>query len=170
MPANLDSLEQLTAWETYCAFMKERLVQLPKGECPFYLSKKKLEFTDNGKSWKGHAVLVGPKGELVVKAVGKEGVQFLEGICTADGKQFTVSGIDASLLKLAASTLKRTKLGFKISGAEGSEDADGATEDGGAPGGRRRAVDRFGSNGGRGHHDQSRTAREAVAAARSRHL
>jgi len=132
MPANLDSLEQLTAWDSYCAFMKERLVQLPKGECPFYLSKKKLEFTDNGKSWKGHAVLVGPKGELVVKAVGREGVQFVEGICTAEGKEFTVSGIDASLLKLAASTLKRTKLGFKISGVEGADAAEGATADGGA--------------------------------------
>jgi hypothetical protein len=125
MPPHLDSLEQLTAWETYCAFMKERLVQLPKGECSFYLSKKKLDFNEGGKSWKGHAVLVGPKADVVAKAMNKEGVQFLEGTCTADGKEFTVVGIEPSLLKLAASTLKRTKLGFKIVGAEGPDSADG---------------------------------------------
>ena len=126
MVANLQSLEELTTWEEYREFMKVRLKQLPDGECRFFLSKKKLDFDESGKPWKGRAVLIGPKGEIAAKKLKKDGVLFLEGTCRAAGKELSVEGIEGTYLKGAALTLKRMKLGYRIAGVDGAEDGDGA--------------------------------------------
>ena len=133
MTAILESLEELTSWESYCAFMKERLKQLPEGECTIFLSKKKLDFNEQGKRWKGRAVLIGPKGELVVKKVKKDGVQFFEGTCRAAGKELSIEGIEKAFLKGAALTLKRLRLGYSIAGVGDtgeSDDSPDVSEDG----------------------------------------
>lgn len=122
---SLDSLEQLTDWERYLAFTKARLSQLPEAASDIFVSKQKLTFTDGGKEWKGHAVLVGPKGAQVVRAVQKEGVHFFAGQCTAAGKELAVDGMGGTYLKEAARTLKRTRLGYKIAGVADDEEAEG---------------------------------------------
>lgn len=121
---SLDSLEQLTDWERYLAFTKARLSQLPAEASDIFVSKQKLTFTDGGKEWKGHAVLVGPKGAQVVRAVQKEGVHFFAATCTAAGKDLAVDGIGGTYLKEAARTLKRTRLGYKIAGVEDDDEAE----------------------------------------------
>jgi hypothetical protein len=94
MAAELKTLEELITWEEYRDFMKQRLRQLPDGECRIFLSKKKIDFDESGKPYKGRAVLIGPKGELAVKHLKKDGLLFLEGTCQANGKQFAVDGIE----------------------------------------------------------------------------
>jgi hypothetical protein len=132
MAVDLESLEKLTTWEDYCAFMKERLMQLPDGETRFFVSKKKLDFTEGNRAFKAHAVLAGPKGAIVAKAVVKEGVQFHEGACTASGKELSVSGIEGTFLKEAQRTLKRTRLGYKLAGVEEGDETSEAESEAGA--------------------------------------
>ena len=127
MAATLESLKALTAWEEYHPFMKERLKQLPDGETPFYLSKEKLAFDQDGKPWKGYAVLIGPKAEIAVRKIKKDGVLFREGTCTVKGKVITVRGIAAQLLKHAQKTFKQLKLGYKVGGL--GDEAEEATPD-----------------------------------------
>lgn len=129
---NLDSLEQLTTWEDYTAFMKARLSQLPEDGSDIFVSKQKLTFKIGGKAWKGHAVLVGPKGAQVARVVQKEGVQFFDARCTTSGKDLAVDGIGGTHLKEAARTLKRLKLGYKIAGVE-ADDADAEDDTSDAP-------------------------------------
>ncbi len=124
MAATIDSLDTLKTWDTYKTFLKDRWKQLPAGETEFYVSKKKVDFDQGGKSWKGYAVLAGKKGKEAVKALKKEGQQFHEGTCTLTGKEFAVDGIAPDFLKQATRTLKMLKLGYKISGQaeeEGNE-------------------------------------------------
>jgi len=132
MVTKLESLEDLTTWTTYREFMKERLKQLPDEECAFYLSKKKLEFDVDGKPWKGHAVLIGKKGELAAKKIRKQGTQFHIGTCRPDDKKFEVSGdIPANLLKQAHLTLKKMRYGYSIAGSFDGDDDE--SEDAEAP-------------------------------------
>ena len=122
MVIKLESLSELTSWEAYREFMKVRLKQLEDGECPFYLSKKRVEFEVRGKPWKAYAVLIGKKGMLAAKKIRKEGVLFHEGVCRADGKQFEVEGVPEGLLKFANLTLKKMRLGYSIAGVEDDEE------------------------------------------------
>ncbi len=134
MGATLESLDDLQSWDDYRSFMKERLKQAPEAGCPFFLSKKKVDFDEGGKPWKGFAVLIGPKGLLVVNKVKKEGVLFHEAVCRVDGKAFVVEGFSPLQCKQAHLTLKRLKLGYSVAGGEegGEEEDDAAAADAGA--------------------------------------
>ncbi len=129
MAATIDSFDTLKTWDTYKTFLKDRLKQLPAGETEFYVSKKKIDFDQGGKSWKGYAVLAGKKGKEAVKALKKEGQQFHEGTCTLTGKEFAVEGIAPDFLKHATRTLKMLKLGYKISGQVEEEDNGAVVEE-----------------------------------------
>jgi len=126
MAAKLESLSDLQSWNDYRDFMKERLKQVPAEACPFFVSKEKIDFDEGGKTWKGFAVLVGPKGHLAVKQIKKEGVMFREGVCTLSGKEFQVDGIQSTLVKQAHLTLKRLKLGYSVVGAEDDDEDEAA--------------------------------------------
>ena len=129
MAAELKSLEDLTTWSEYLEFMKLRLKQLPSGENRVFLSKKKLDFDENGKPYKGRALLIGPKGEIAAKKLKQAGIQFFEGSCQANGKELAIEGIEKNFLKGAALTLKRMKLGYKIAGVDDSSDEDDSPDD-----------------------------------------
>ena len=137
MAIKLESLAELTSWETYRLFMKERLKQLPSEEGPFYLTKKKLDFDFDGKPWKGHAILVGKKGELAAKKIKKQGTQFFIGTCLPNGKEFEVEGIDPAFLKRAHLTLKKLRLGYSIAGISDDEAEEGEAEESSDRGPRR---------------------------------
>ncbi len=123
MATTLESLEELTSWDSYRTFMKERLKQLPDGtECPIYVSKKKLDFDMEGKSWNGYAVLVGEKCEPAVRKIRQDGVQFEEGTCRSAGKDLEVSELSPTLLRSAQLTLKKLHLGWSIAGVDAGED------------------------------------------------
>ncbi len=121
MTTDLKSLEDLTSWAGYRDFMKERLKQIPDGDCPFYISKQKVEFDEEGKRWKGYAVLIGPRGELAAKALKKDGVMFREGTCRQQGKELAVHGVPSNLVKSAGLTLQKLRLGYSLSGGTEGE-------------------------------------------------
>ncbi len=125
----IDSKETLQSWSEYREYLKLQL-KLASGEGAFFDSKVKLEFSMDGKPWKGHAVLAAPKAELAVRQLKKEGVVFREGTCTLQGKDFVVEGIASKLLKEAAKTFLKLRLGYKVSGqdGEGGEEPDEASQ------------------------------------------
>ncbi|MEZ5979002.1 MAG: hypothetical protein R3F34_12365 [Planctomycetota bacterium] len=124
----LESLAELENWEEYRLFMRERLKQLSDGPQEVFISKNKLDFDDNGKKWKGRAILIGPKGALAVKKVKKEGVLFHEGTATLDGKEIAIAGIDKMFQKSASLTLKRMKLGYVVKGVDPDDETDDSDE------------------------------------------
>ena len=124
----IDSKETLLTWSAYREFLKLQFKQAADGE-PFYVSKVKLEFDLEGKPWKGHAVLAGPKAILAVRQLKKEGVVFREGTAALDGKEFAVEGLAPKLLKEASKTLLKLRLGYKVSGEDG-DDEDGSGDAG----------------------------------------
>jgi hypothetical protein len=140
----IESVEELEAWEEYRQFLKDQL-KLVDGEAPIFVSKLKRSFEIEGKPWKGHAVLAGPKAIQSVKNLKKEGVLFLEGTVRRKGKDLDVEGILPKLLKESQKTFLKLRLGYKIVGVDEADDAgdDGAAEpaagvpakpEGGAPG------------------------------------
>ena len=128
----IESLEDLQSWEDYKEFLKIQLKQLEGSGEPFFVSKEKVSFNSEGKSWNGFAFLTGPKGTICARKLQKEGLIFREGTCKRDGKELTVDGLDRKLVKEAAKTLKKLVLGFKIAGVE-EEEAEGALGTAGAP-------------------------------------
>jgi hypothetical protein len=120
--STIESLSELAIWDEYRSFMKERLGQLPSGDVPFLLSKTKVDFKVGGGIWKGYVVMVGAKGAATAKILKKDGVQFREGKCQAQGTELMVSGLDDSSVKAAAVTLNKLHLGFSIAGADDAQD------------------------------------------------
>lgn len=120
----IESKEALLSLEEYAEVLKLQIKQL-EGTGEFFVSKTKLDFDSAGKPWKGHAVLVGPKGLVSARKLQKEGVLFHEATCTKQGKELAPSGLEPRFAKEAARTLKKLHVGFKIAGVE-EEGEDGA--------------------------------------------
>ncbi len=127
----IESKHQLESWADYQEFLKPQLKLLAGGAEPFFVSKDKLDFEIEGKPWKGHAVLTGPKGLACVRKLQKEGVVFREGTCSSAGKELQVAGIDPKFVKEAAKTIAKLRLGYKIAGSEEEPEGEPAA---GAPG------------------------------------
>jgi hypothetical protein len=140
----IECLEDLQTWDDYKEFLKIQLKQLEGSGEPFFVSKEKISFDCEGKSWNGFAFLTGPKATPCVRKLQKEGVIFREGTCTRQGKELAVEGLDRKLVKEAAKTLKKLVLGFKIAGAEEEEEGGASSPDAGgaaASEGRGKKVD-----------------------------
>ena len=129
MAAKIESLDELLSWANYKTFMKERLKQVPTEDCPFFISKTKLDFDENGKKWSGFAVLVGVKGQIAVNKLKLKGLAFREALCSLNAKAFTVPGLDPTKAKQAELTLKHLKLGYSMAGVS-SDDQSGVTNAG----------------------------------------
>ena len=114
MAATLESLKELTTWEDYQAFMKERCRQLTEDPCAFYISKDKVDFDIDGKPWSGYAVLVGDKADSAVKKIQKEGVQFREGTCRLQGQDIRVEGVPVGAVKSGEVTINKLRLGYAL--------------------------------------------------------
>ena len=121
-------------WKEYRAFMKAQIKRLPKEGGPAFISREKVPFTIEGKSFESHALLVGQKGRILVQILRRAGTLFMEGTARLDGTSLRVGGIKMKLLKGAAKTMLRLRAGCKIV-PEGSlppdedEDAEDATLD-----------------------------------------
>jgi len=120
----LESAEELKSWADYRILMRERVKQLSPEPEPVYVSKARFEFDVNGKVWRGHAVLFGKKSRQMAMKLRKEGVLFLEGTVTADGKRLTLTGLSGKLLEGAEKTFKRLKLGIQLVGGSNGEDEE----------------------------------------------
>ncbi len=124
MAAKIESIEELLSWANYKTFMKERLKQVPTEECPFFISKLKVSFDENGKKWSGFAVLAGAKGQVAVNKLKLKGMTFHESLCSLDSKAFIVPGLDPTKAKQADLTLKRLKIGYSMAGVDSDEQSD----------------------------------------------
>ena len=120
----IESKKALQSLEEYAEVLKLQLKQL-EAAGDFFVSKTKLDFESGGKPWKGHAVLVGPKGLVSVRKLQKEGVLFHEATCTKQGKELAVTGLEPRFAKEAARTLKKLHVVFKIAGVD-ADDEEGA--------------------------------------------
>jgi hypothetical protein len=118
----IESMEQLQSWEEYRDVLHLYLKALAESGEPFFISKNKVDFDLDGKPWKGHAVLTGSKGQMCVQKLQQKGVIFRTGTCGKSGKELKVNGLEGKLLKEAARTLKKLRLGFQIAGVEAEED------------------------------------------------
>lgn len=121
----------LVAWSQYRQYMKLELKKVGADPMPFFVSKQPRVFTDDGKEFKGVVVLAGPKAPQMVRRLKQEKVVFLEYTCRAEGKELVVEEIQGARLKLANRTLKRLKLGYAATSADG--DAEPAAEGGPTP-------------------------------------
>jgi hypothetical protein len=119
-------LETLTDWEEYRKYMKASLKSV-QGDGPAYISKDKLDFQDEGKAWSGHAILLGERAVQSVSQLRKDQITFREGRVNGSQKELELSGFSQpKLIKEAAKTLKRLKLGCKVAGVEDEEGEDAA--------------------------------------------
>lgn len=144
--AGPQSLDELKDWDAYKTFLKERIKLLQESE-PVFISKKKIDFEIKGKPWKGRAILVGRKGEILVKTLKKEGVLFREGVCKKQGMELLIEGIPKKTLKNAELTFTKLQLGYtpvlhgtpppdddgEEEGGVGTEEAEVETAASGAP-------------------------------------
>ncbi len=107
-------LPGLGDWKAYRGFVKAHLKRLPGEGGPIFVSKKKFAFVIKNKPYQGYAVLIGNKGRVTMQALKKDGVLFREGTCKKDGKKLLVGGIPALLIKGAAKTFLKLRVGRKI--------------------------------------------------------
>ncbi len=118
-----NSLAELQSWETYRAFLKLQLKQLPEDQDqPVYITKDKIAFEVLGKAWNGHAVLAGPKAQAVIQSLRKDGVHFREASCRNAGGVLRVSGLQSKLGNEVNKTLSKLKVSkFVVEGAAEAE-------------------------------------------------
>jgi hypothetical protein len=123
----IESKEALQAWDDYRELLKVQLKLLADTDVIF-VSKEKIPFEIAGKPWNAHAVLAGVKGQMSVQKLRKAGVIFREGTCSKAGKELELAGLEAKLVKGAARTLAKLRLGYTIAGVDeegADESADG---------------------------------------------
>jgi hypothetical protein len=137
----IECLEDLQSWDGYKDFLKIQLKQLEGSGEPFFVSKEKISFDCEGKSWNGYALLTGPKATPCVRKLQQEGVLFREGKCTRQGKELQIDGLDRKFVKEAAKTLKKLVLGFKIAGVEEEGEGVAGAPDAGTLDARGKKVD-----------------------------
>ncbi len=127
--AALQSLAELRNWDEYREFLKAQANLLSSADEPFFISKEKVDFEIKGSPWRGYAVLVGRKAQLVLQKLRKEGFLFREGSCRKEDKTLVVSGFSDKLVRGAGLTLGKLMLGFKVeAGSDASTDGDGSGE------------------------------------------
>ena len=107
-------LTGLSDWAAYREFMKVSLKRLPPEGGPFYVTRKKMEFDVDGKPYKGYGILLGKKARITVQILKKQGTLFMEGECKRDGKTIKVTALKPELVKGAAKTMVKLRLGRKI--------------------------------------------------------
>ena len=125
----LETADELKNWEDYRILIRERVKQLSGEPEAAYISKARVEFDINGKVWRGHAVLFGKKSRQMAMKMRKEGILFLEGTVTADGKRLTLQGFSGKLLEGAEKTFTRLKLGLQMITAAGGDGAEEGEEE-----------------------------------------
>lgn len=120
----IDTKDKLLDWNEYREYLKIELKKLASGE-PYqiFVSKDKLDFNVDGAKWKGHAVLSGPKAIMSVRKLKAQGVIFREATVNREGKNLNVGEMIPKLEKEAKKTFLKLKLGYKILGADGPEEA-----------------------------------------------
>jgi hypothetical protein len=128
----IESKEALQAWDDYRELLKVQLKLLADADVIF-VSKEKIPFEIAGKPWNAHAVLAGVKGQMSVQKLRKAGVIFREGTCSKAGKELALAGLEPKLVKGAARTLAKLRLGFKIAGVDGEGADEAADGDASAP-------------------------------------
>lgn len=120
----LESAKELEDWSTYRQYMKESL-KLVDGEVPAFISKQKLDFSVDGKPWKGHAFLAGKKARQSVQKLKKDGMMFHEGLCTRESKELSLRDFKLpKLIKETEKTFLKLKLGYTVAGGGAADDAD----------------------------------------------
>ncbi len=120
----LQSRNELENWEEYRQYMKESLKLMDDSGAPAFISKDKIEFTIDGKPWKGHAFLAGKKADMSVKKLKKEGIIFREGVCFRKAKDLTVTDFLPKLVKESQKTFLKLKLGYSLEAIDAADDAD----------------------------------------------
>ncbi len=124
----IDSVEKLQDWQEYRTFLKMRL-KLLEGSGPIFVSKKKQDFSIDGKPFRGHAVLAGPKADQSVKKLIKAGILFEQGTVTRQSKNLLVDGLEKKFMKEAAKVFLKLKLGYKLLGPGGEDDLEAEGEE-----------------------------------------
>lgn len=119
----LKTADELRNWEEYREFLKRQL-KLVEDEGPCFVSKEKQTFEVEGKPWKGHAILVGPKAELAMKQLRKEGVLFRVGAFQRVDKVLELGDLMPKLVKESAKTMLKLRLGWKVRESVEGELAD----------------------------------------------
>ncbi len=111
----LENAEELLAWDSYRDFLKVQLKRINR-ETPFFVSKDKLTFELNGREWRGHAVLTGPKADQVVRRMKKDGLIFRAGLCQRSGRdvEFWGDELKDRYIKEAEKTFDRLRLGYTL--------------------------------------------------------
>lgn len=122
---SIDCLADLQSWAGYQEFSRGQLKQVGNAPAePCFITKDKVTFDLDGKSWNGIAFLAGPRAAVCARNLKKEGLVMREGTCTREGKELRIQGLDARFLKEAAKTLKKL-LGYRVAGVEDTDDAEG---------------------------------------------
>lgn len=117
----MKTLQELSDWTTYRDHLKAEFKRLSDGEQPFLVSKHRNEFKVKDSPWKGRLIFVGERGEKQAKQLTlKDGVKFLEGKCTVQGKEISLSGIESTHHLAIQTLLKKTTLGYKLAGVAGA--------------------------------------------------
>ncbi len=111
----IESLEHLQSLKDFREFTKESLLLVTNDDV-CYVSKDKIDFDEEGKTWRGHAFLAGKKGVLAMKKLKSKGVIFREARCQKNGKNLTIGDIKPPKLHKEAERLfLKLKLGYKLS-------------------------------------------------------
>jgi len=114
MVKRIESEEHLTKWEDYKDFLKQHLKRVRDDEDVIYVSKNKVDFDVDGRSWSGHAVLAGPMAEVATKKLKRFGITFRTGVCKRAGRDLEIGGLDSRFLRGAKKTFSKLKLPYRI--------------------------------------------------------
>jgi hypothetical protein len=101
-------------WDDYRAFIKAQVKRLPKEGGPAFISRETVTFTIKDKPFQSHVILVGKKGQTLVRILARVGTRFMEGSARLDGALLRVAGLKMALLKGAARTMAKLRAGYKI--------------------------------------------------------
>ena len=110
----LETAEDLKDWAEYRIYLRERLKLLSPEPEPAFISKARFEFDLGGKVFRSYAVIFGKKSRQMAMKLRKEGVLFLEGTVSAQGKKLSLSGFADRHLAGAEKTFTRSKLGIVV--------------------------------------------------------
>jgi hypothetical protein len=97
---------------------------------PFFVSKKKVDFDNGGKRLRRKLVLAGERSRAMARRLVREGIKLIEAGChlREDDGRILVEGIEKSLRKAAAKTVKVLQVGRKLGEAAPAEGGKGSTD------------------------------------------
>ncbi len=109
----IENVDELKDGRLYRDKLKLQLKRC-KDEDTLFISKNKVEFETDGRSWEGYAVLVGDIGERCAKKLKRFGVKFLEGVCKKQGRNLEISELDSRYARGAKQTFSTVGLPYRV--------------------------------------------------------